>query len=93
MRNSRMTTKLTQSVRGVSPGKRVKWLTGLENHREKQVLAWWLRQRTTVGRRWMSQRLWMGEESGVTRAVRLVKANPDDEVKRLKEQLRKGVTE
>jgi putative transposase len=64
-----------------------------KNQREKQVLAWWLRQRTTVGRRWMSQRLWMGEESGVTRAVRSAKANHDVELKRLKEQLLKGVTE
>ena len=64
-----------------------------KNQRQKQVLAWWLCQRTTVGRRWISQRLGMGEEFGVTRAVRLVKANPGDEVKRLKEQLRKGVTE
>jgi hypothetical protein len=64
-----------------------------KNQRQKQVLAWWLRQRTTVGRRWISQRLGMGKESGLTRAVRLVKTNPDAEVKRLKEQLRKGVTE
>ena len=64
-----------------------------KNLREKQVLAWWLRQRTTVGRRWMSQRLWMGEESGVTRAVRWVKVNLDADLKRLKEQLLKGVTE
>ena len=48
-----------------------------KNLREKQVPAWWLRQRTTVGRHWMSQRLWMGEESAVTRAVGWVKANPD----------------
>ena len=48
-----------------------------KNQRQKQALAWWLRQLTTVGRRWISQRLGMGEESGVTRAVRLVKTNPD----------------
>ena len=40
---------------------------------EKQVLAWWLRGRTTMGRRWISERLGMGEESGVSRAVRKVK--------------------
>jgi hypothetical protein len=39
---------------------------------EKQVLAWWLRGRTTMGRRWISERLGMGEESGVSRAVRKV---------------------
>ena len=48
-----------------------------KNPRGKQVPAWWLQQRTTVGRHWMSQRSWMGEESGVTRAVGWVKANPD----------------
>jgi hypothetical protein len=35
----------------------------------------------------------MGEESGVTRAVRWVKANQDAELKRLKEQLLKGATD
>jgi REP element-mobilizing transposase RayT len=60
---------------------------------EKQVLAWWLRQRTAVGRRWLSQRLWMGEESGVTRAVRNVKGTADVELKRAKQQLLKGLPE
>ena len=35
----------------------------------------------------------MGEESGVTRAVRRVKGDPDAHVKRIKEQLLKGVGE
>jgi putative transposase len=57
---------------------------------EKQVLAWWLRQRTTVGRRWVSERLWMGEESGVSRAIRLVQASRGGELNRLKKRLLKG---
>ncbi len=54
---------------------------------EKQVLAWWLRRRTIMGRRWVSERLWMGEESGVSRAVRRVEAGRDGKLKSLKQQL------
>ena len=51
---------------------------------EKQVLAWWLRQRTTAGRRWVSKRLWMGEESGVSKAIRLVKESRDGKIELIK---------
>ncbi len=54
---------------------------------EKKVLAWWLRQRTTVGRQWIGERLWMGEESGVSRAVHRVKASRDKDLERLKGRL------
>ena len=54
---------------------------------EKQVLAWWLRRRTTMGRRWVSERLWMGEESRVSRAVRLVETGRDGELASLKQRL------
>ncbi len=54
---------------------------------EQKVLAWWLRQRTTVGRRWIGERLWMGQESGVLPAVHRVKASRDDELERLKGRL------
>jgi putative transposase len=64
-----------------------------KNLRQKQVLAWWLRQRTTVGRRWLSQRLCMGEESGVTRSVRMLKSTQDIGLARLKRQLLKDVPE
>ena len=64
-----------------------------KNLLEKQVLAWWLRQRTTVSRRWISQRLGMGEESGVTRAVRKVKTVQDAKLKRKQQQLLNGVAE
>jgi hypothetical protein len=53
----------------------------------------WLRQRTTVSRRWISQRLGMGEESGVTRAVRKVKTVQDAKLKRTQQQLLNGVAE
>jgi hypothetical protein len=58
---------------------------------EKQVLAWWLRQRTTVGRRWLSERLWMGEESGVSKAIRRVQESREGEVSRIKQRLLKGL--
>ena len=58
---------------------------------EKQVLAWWLRRRTTMGRRWVSERLWMGEESRVSRAVRLVETSRDHELASFKQRfLAKG---
>jgi REP element-mobilizing transposase RayT len=60
---------------------------------EKQVLAWWLRQRTTAGRRWVSKRLWMGEESGVSKAIRLVKESRDGQLNRLKQRLLKGLND
>jgi hypothetical protein len=60
---------------------------------EKQVLAWWLRQRTTAGRRWVSKRLWMGEESGVSKAIRLVKESRDGKLNRFKQRLLKGLND
>jgi hypothetical protein len=54
---------------------------------EKQVLAWRLRQRTTAARRWVSKRLWMGEESGVSKASR------DGKLNRLKQRLLKGLND
>ena len=60
---------------------------------EKQVLAWWLRQRTTAGRRWVSDRLCMGEESGVSKAIRLVKESRGGELKRLRQRLLKDLND
>ena len=54
---------------------------------EKQVLAWWLRGRTTMGRRWISERLGMGEESGVSRAVRKVQVGREGKLRTLKRRL------
>ena len=41
---------------------------------EKLALAWWVSQKTIVSRRWLSQRLAMGDESRITQAIRTVKA-------------------
>ena len=57
---------------------------------EKEVLAWWLRGRTTVGRRWLSERLRMGEESRVSRAVRRVQAGREGKQERIKRRLLAG---
>ena len=65
----------------------MKWLQATKGLAEKQVLAWWVRRRTTMGRRWISERLWMGEKSGVSRAVRLVEAGREAKLKTLKHRL------
>ena len=54
---------------------------------EKQVLAWWLCRRTTVRRRWVSERLGMGDESRVTQAIRRVKQPADPGLARLKKKI------
>ena len=51
------------------------------------MLAWWPRQRTTVGRRWVSERLWMGDASAVSRSAALVKAGRVAELERLRQRL------
>jgi len=56
----------------------------------KQVLAWWLCQRTTVARRWVSERLRMGDESRVTQAIRRVKAGDDPEWRTLRQRLERA---
>jgi len=54
---------------------------------EKQVLAWWLCGRTTVRRRWVSERLGMGDESRVSQAIRRVQQPVDPGLARLKKQI------
>jgi hypothetical protein len=54
---------------------------------EKQVLAWWLCQHTTARRRWVSERLEMGDESRVTQAIRQVKGNLHHGLARMKKRL------
>jgi hypothetical protein len=56
---------------------------------KKQVLAWWLRQRTTVGRQWVCERLGMGEVSSVTRAMRAVRNGRDAKLARMMKCLEK----
>src|ERR1019366_5481246 len=51
---------------------------------EKEVLAWWLCQHTTARRRWVSERLGMGDESRVTQAIGRVKRGGPRELERLK---------
>lgn len=43
-----------------------------------------------VRRRWVSQRLQMGDESGVTRAIRRVQGQGEAEVASLKERLERA---
>ena len=53
--------------------------------KEKQVLAWWLRQSTTASRHWISERLAMGDETRVSQAVR--RGQHDIKWKHLRERL------
>ena len=54
---------------------------------EKTVLAWWLRERTTVSLRWVSQELAMGHYTRVTQAVSRLKRKPGKKLEKLKRQL------
>jgi hypothetical protein len=56
---------------------------------EKQVLAWWLSQNTTASRRWVSERLHMGDESRVSQAIRRVKLDTQAETGELIKRLAK----
>ena len=62
---------------------------GAKGMAEKQVLTWWLRERTTVGREWICDRLCMGEVSAVTRALRTVRAGGDRNVEQMCKRLAK----
>ena len=59
---------------------------------EKLVLAWWLSRQTTItiSRRWASQRLWMGDESRVTQAIRRVKEGRGGGLEALRRRLEKA---
>ena len=50
-----------------------------------------MRQRTTAGRRWVSERLCMGEDSGVSKAIRRVQESREGELKRIKQRLLQGL--
>jgi hypothetical protein len=54
---------------------------------QKRVLPWWLSQRTTARRRWVSEQLGMGDESRVTQAIRRVKEGAEPNLARWKRQL------
>ena len=50
-------------------------------------MAWWLCQHTTARRRWVSERLGMGDESRVTQAIGRVKRAGQPGLARLKRRL------
>jgi hypothetical protein len=54
---------------------------------EKRVLAWWLRRRTTVSLRWLSERLAMGHFTRVSQAISLMKRRPEHKLERLRRKL------
>jgi hypothetical protein len=54
---------------------------------EKEVLAQGLCQHTTARRRWVSERLGMGDESRVTQAIGQLKRKGPLELERLKRRL------
>jgi hypothetical protein len=59
---------------------------------EKQVLAWWLRNKTVVSREWISQKLEMGDVSRVrvTQASRNVDTHTDATSASLRERLERA---
>jgi putative transposase len=57
---------------------------------EKTVLAWWLRQRTTVPLRWVGQELAMGHYSRVSQAVSRMQRGPGRRLKALQQRLVKA---
>ena len=60
-----------------------------KGQREKQVLAWWLCEQTTVTRRWVAERLKMGHESRVAQALPLVRCGRSDDLAGIKARLAK----
>ena len=51
------------------------------------MLAWWLRERTTVSLAWLGERFAMGHNTRVSQAVGKVKRAPDRRQKRWQKQL------
>ena len=58
---------------------------------EKQVLAWWLRQRTTVSLTWVSEHLAMGHFTRVSQAIGHVKRRPGPKHERIKRLLNQKI--
>jgi len=56
---------------------------------EKLVLAWWLRRRTTVSLRWVSERLGMGHYTRVTQAIRRTERQPSRKINQIKCKLKR----
>jgi hypothetical protein len=57
---------------------------------EKQLLAWCLRKKTVVSRKWISEKLRMGDLSRVTNSVRKVDLGKETEIRKWKMQLEKN---
>lgn len=53
----------------------------------KVALAWWLRRRTTVSLRWVSDRLGMGHYTRVTQSISLAERRPGRKLKQIKTKL------
>src|SRR5205807_1818402 len=58
---------------------------------EKVVLAWWLRQQTTVPLRWVSERLKMGHYTRVTQALSRMERHPVRKLKHLRQRLERAL--
>ncbi len=56
---------------------------------EKMVLAWWLRQRSTVSLRWLSEGLAMGHYTRVSQAIGVVQRCPNRFHKHVQRRLSK----
>ena len=54
---------------------------------EKLVLAWWLRENTTVTLRWVVERLGMGHYTRVTQAISRMSHRPGRKLEKLKRKL------
>ena len=53
----------------------------------KGVIAWFLSKNTSVGQKWIAERLWMGDSSTVSRVVQQVGGTKDPEVLKWKKEL------
>jgi hypothetical protein len=56
---------------------------------EKQLLAWCLRKKTVVSRKWISDKLRMGDLSRVINAMRKVDSGEENEIRKWRIQLEK----
>jgi hypothetical protein len=54
---------------------------------EKTTLAWWLRERTTVSLRWVSEELAMGHHTRVSQAVSRLRRKPGKKLKGMQQML------
>jgi hypothetical protein len=60
---------------------------------EKTALAWWLRERTTVSLRWVSEELGMGHYTRASQAVSRLQRKPGRKLEGLRRLLLKAEAE